>query len=858
MASSSKVLFSAVQLGLAVWLWLVSPAAAAPAFDTTTPASFFTNVANQVLRSQTAGWAAQNFAGYTNTYGVTTTGPFGITNIPVWVNGSFVYSPAIQRLLQVTANIYDATSTNPYPSVFRPGFYRDPATGNVFINGYQLVPSVSGLGDPALASPVGIAALVSGNLPVTAPNGQTLALNNVNIYGVPWIIGAKKGLPSFNELYMLNLVQVTRRLQVNRPGVVNGGYTTNEMFIMSITNLVGMSCWNSYTSNYVGSGNLTVYMEDTMRMVLTNAAHPPATLGEIVFTNIVSLSSWPGSDWSNSGITPALVSVNPASFVSQVFTNAYLPASAYQTLTGHFIDLTNNPPWETNVVSNYPFPQFGLVTTNWAQVVILDGSNVLDYVQLAGPNNARNITAELADPNSPGLTGTTYMWSTNAYGRANTSGVPTFGEANQIFVSRGIGGLAVPPGGTWSTAISLGGDNSVSAQQAYFNAFWSPSGLYNLNGIIYTNTATTVRAPFTPTRTMYDYTLWQANDPLVHYLACDLNYNYPGQIGLQQSDTVPPILNVSSLNLNQVGNRYQPWGVTGQMAEVAGVDTNQYNPAYKDPLVWGSDDWNFPVGQTWNPNWLGQVHRGTPWQSIYLKSANVLSELLNEGGGYHYIGTNTWENWTGVTNPEAADETSPINDWRLASLLAALLNTNASPAFFSVNNPDPNAWAAQFAGLTALTNSLPYANLLLSSNSPAVAAIVSGIQATRASQSGQVFQDAGDLLATPQLSVQSPFLDLTDPYEPEQGISDQAYEALPSQLLAQLGLASLGTVTTSAGRAVVQFTGTAGRLYALQSSADLIHWTTLSTNAPANGLISFPLPAPVPGVAQFYRSVLLP
>ena len=50
------------------------------------------------------------------------------------------------------------------------------------------------------------------------------------------------------------------------------------------------------------------------------------------------------------------------------------------------------------------------------------------------------------------------------------------------------------------------------------------------------------------------------------------------------------------------------------------VDANAYNLALKDPLVWQSDDWDFPNGQTLNSDWLGQVHRGTPWQTIYFES----------------------------------------------------------------------------------------------------------------------------------------------------------------------------------------------------------------------------------------------
>jgi len=67
------------------------------------------------------------------------------------------------------------------------------------------------------------------------------------------------------------------------------------------------------------------------------------------------------------------------------------------------------------------------------------------------------------------------------------------------------------------------------------------------------------------------------------------------------------------------------------MAGLAGVDTNAYNLAYKDPLIWGSDYWSFPTNQTWNPNWLGRIHRGTPWQTIYLKSSDLLSETQFNG-----------------------------------------------------------------------------------------------------------------------------------------------------------------------------------------------------------------------------------
>jgi hypothetical protein len=55
----------------------------------------------------------------------------------------------------------------------------------------------------------------------------------------------------------------------------------------------------------------------------------------------------------------------------------------------------------------------------------------------------------------------------------------------------------------------------------------------------------------------------------------------------------------------------------------------------------------------------------------------------------------------------------------------------------------------------------------------------------------------------------------------------------------------------------MQFTGGDGHVYTLQSSPDLIHWTTFGTNTPVNNQINILLPTPPAGPAQFYRSMLL-
>ena len=450
-------------------------------------------------------------------------------------------------------------------------------------------------------------------------------------------------------------------------------------------------------------------MRDNMSLVLTNAANPaPANpwIYSCGYTN--TLASWPGSGWAFYTTPPPVGSVNPNSFVTSQWAYPFLPQSVYLFQSSDFAPLTSFPPpywfWETNVTSNYPFPQFGLIATNWVQAYIVDGSNVIDYVQFSGPNSTRNISAELVDPNYVGPPQFPYVWSTNVYGYNPPASAlaPACGEVNQIDISRGLSGFNPPPGGTWINTPGVGGATGTEAQQAYFNGFFIPNWQYG--GKVYANTAYSVIAPYMPTRTMYDYTLWQANDPLVHYLASDLNYVDPSSTGLQKTDYVPPVFNVYGWNLYQVGLRYQPWGAIGQMQKLSGVDTNAYNLAFKDPLVWGSDFWNFPVNQTWNPNWLGQVHRGTPWQTIYLKATNILAMAnFPEGGPQNpAYGLPTWLAWTGAstgnTNWTEAPWTSPVNDWHLAGLLTALLNTNTSPAFFSstipIPPPGPRNWTA--------------------------------------------------------------------------------------------------------------------------------------------------------------------
>jgi hypothetical protein len=225
--------------------------ASATNFVPWTALGFFTNAADRMLRAYSQDWLTRAPSSYVATYNMTNA--FGITDIPVLVSNQFVYSSAINRVLQLAANMYDATTNNSiggsrdWPDVFRPIFEHDNL-GNVFIVGYTNLSSsfgpntITGTGDPQLALPYDVenlTNLLADNTPITDVNGF------VNVYGVPWIIGVKKGFPNFNEFAMESAFQLTRKLQVTRSSTNQtiapvSSYQVNQMFNLSVTNQLGV------------------------------------------------------------------------------------------------------------------------------------------------------------------------------------------------------------------------------------------------------------------------------------------------------------------------------------------------------------------------------------------------------------------------------------------------------------------------------------------------------------------------------------------------------------------------------------------------------------------------------------------
>lgn len=358
-----------------------------------------------------------------------------------------------------------------------------------------------------------------------------------------------------------------------------------------------------------------------------------------------------------------------------------------------------------------------------------------------------------------------------------------WGVINQLGTSLGSYGVAIPE---W---VNVQGQDEVINEINGFRAFYHYGALTGYGAANYMryvgvdDTLLAIQVPYTPSATMYQYTDWQVNDPLVHYLASDLNTSIGN--GVFTSSQLPG-------NLGVLNQRYMPWG--GYPNTTTGQTTSDFNTAnatnlkLKDPLIYSSDDWNFPTNLFPTVGWLGRVHRGTPWQTVYLKSSG--------------IDTGTWTNWTGDNNAYDAANSTPIQDWLLFDLFTTAPNDNATRGQLSVNvgsapgGHDLAAWSAVFSGIAVPlynTNGI-YTSTVIQpagvydpTTPPPLVEIVTNLNAIRAGfvntdGTGGVFEHVGDILAAPTLTVQSPFLDLSQ----TNNNRDELYEWLPQQIMSLL------------------------------------------------------------------------
>ena len=781
---------------------------------------FFTNVADRLLRTYTTEWLQADKANYTNTFKIDQ--PFGVTGIPVYVNGQMCYTPAVQRILQMAANMWDAKTNrfDPrgiYPSVFAP--LTVVSNDAVYITGYR---EVSLLSDLPSVPPLDLTLFPSNNL-ASLTNFQN---NDVNlIYGVPLVIGARKGLPNFNEFALDTRFTIERKLELVKsgPGGQSAITQTNQLYTVNVSVECGAEFWNSYRTNYPRPVDIVANNRVTISLVDSNyPVSLPRSLTVFAngFTNtqFAPWPAWSGAEGDNSFLVP--FRTNIALFIPQ--TTGYWPG------IGSYVNI-NLPttPYETD--NRLLIPNYNLEITNRVQAMILDRADgrIIDYVILGDMTYRTNLLAMFAQlPTSRGFTG---VWATNAAG-TQVSG--SFGVLQQILISGGNASVFNTAPSDWEYNYGTFPKNRAD-EIAKFGAFFLPPGsAYTFNDPATGEFATAVNSsnraytPFNPSVTFTVPMSWQANDPLVHYMGRDM-------LDLKSSGIPFRIKPTGGFPTNAMENiglknaRYLPWAKDpGALAS----DKDAFNPAIKDPLVRGSDDWQFPTNTLPTLGWLGRVHRGTPWQTIYLKSSNVglnkqASSPASWVRGDFRTTAEKWAKWTGNRNWAEGYYTLPVMDRVLFDEFTTALNDNASRGRLPINQTGLAAWSALFSGMVVLTNDIPtgagistpprFSPLIIQpagaydafdeTTWPPLVRMVNGINRTRSNTNffaNGSFQHLGDILAVPELSDESPFLNRSSSIALQRGLSDAAYEWLPQQMMSLVQLGTPRFVIYSYGQAL--------------------------------------------------------
>jgi len=733
------------------------------------PTTFFLNAAELLLRSKIFTFtnlpgtnALANNNGFATTY---VTATFGVTNIPIYRanNAGIRYDEGIHRMLQLAANIYDATVSTNYPSpvstlpavrhptVFRPRFgLVNAGTTNVGIDiiGYVEVTNAT-LAYKQILSHGGFKELPA-VLQDLQREGQFA--EDDNAWGIPWVVAAAKGLPQFNQYSYNSRALFTRKLLFVRYGTPAAPVTnrppefTNQFYCMSISNNLGMDAWNAYPSNFTGAaGYTTCYISNFITIQVTNNYDYGFTT---VLTNVMNNPEQRFTWKAWNGITGLSAGTNANGFITFFPTNIVSLAACYfSEATKRLVFLTNGlissngfllADMAQSPSTGWPVHNWTLNITNHVVYALFDGSisdgAVLDFVNL-GP-----------------------------FGSSLSFSSPAGNENEGL-------GFTQPAADFWSQGSATdraGSPMSIGMQNQVMNSSYNtPADLPYRNALIGSSNTSisswTFGAPVDPSNIVEQLQTWVANDPMVHYSIDDLTW--PGHTTPQPTAPASLLFPLTN-NLGTVSARYAPWGAQ---------DTIGLNMVFKDPLVFSPTNWAFPTNKFPGLGWIGRVHRGTPWQTVYLKADSPNSQISQT------LWTNAW-----VKSPE----TYPTNDWSLLDVFTTAPDDKAARGLLSVNQTNDAAWAAVFAGVIAPTNQLggvpimpnatygidfDYTNLMDGPN---------GINTQRTNYPNGIFHKVGDILAASALTTTSPFL--IENAGNNAFYSDEVVERIPQQTLSLL------------------------------------------------------------------------
>ncbi len=717
-------------------------------FNPWIPVVFFTNAANRLLAS--AGYA------------------FDVNNIQIYPTNN--YTPNVHRLMQLAANLLDGTTNTPpnvypkIPHVFRPFFERRGQ--EIYVRGYEEVVYANAITDPNSAPPI-------------RDLNDDLDRQNVGnidmVYGVPLIVGAKKGLPNFNEFSMQTHISAARLLEFRRPSLGAEVNETNQMYVIGISNVFGMEAWNSYSNAFPRAMELIAVAD--MTAVLTNEMNMVLQSNRVSAAKRIPINPAQWKGWTNYNEVQQSFAIP---FHPSTNTFAFLRNSTYHQSSRTLIPQTHI--FERQ--SGFATPRWWLKLNTRVRFILVDRSynRILDYVSLNYNEETIDLMAKLAEEaDCNTVSPTTYsnpgsQWCTNRPGGNNLAfNIPTYGILNQV----GLGLNGSEDMRSFTLAPGVGRDAESAVDGFRYNLKgYSPKYPKNIGKAFYRSNI--FYAPFAAHRPIYVHTSWQANDPLVHYTIGDLR-------DLQTTNNVQFIAQPLD-NIGRVNTRYQPWGggVGGSSTPTIGAR----EMGAKDPLVTRSDDWEFPTNKFPNIGWIGRVHRGTPWQTVYLKSDEVpVDRWLKWTGNPNLVqsagqfDTNQFA-YGAITND--AYFSHPMHDRKIVDLFTTAISDTASRGRLSINQTNLAAWSAVFSGVNVLPDGST--NMVISPAGPydptsptPVAAMVQAINEVRRTKFNGSFKHLGDLAAVPELTVRSPFLSGNTNL-----MNDAVYERIPQQVLGLL------------------------------------------------------------------------
>lgn len=743
----------------------------------TDAAGFFTNVANRLLRSE--------------------------LNLPlnhIQIFPTNQYSPALQRLLRVTANLFEATGTNYFPTVYRPQFAADSTNSpaNFYIVGYEQVDGTDFMKQPWYTLDSLVDVLTNPPVSVLVSGSATNYLYDINVYDIPVIIGAKKGHPAFNKIAVETIVSVARKLFFVKDSASDrfpkvGG--TNQMFIIGITNTFAIQAWNSYSQSYPIEGRqVMVWVSNGISSALQFDQVSASTNLGVVTARSINSGQWTGYQ-QNLGNNQFSFSVFYTNFPA-------LPDSVLHPSRTPPFEPVNGPSTYDNEFTNF-HGAISLLVSNRFNFFIVDATpgespKLIDAVSLSDLTTSLDLAQELSNAvESASSRFVRGVWDFTGLGSINQ------GVNNQIIIS------LLQPATTQQEWADY-------AQEGVSNRLYTIDRLRSFLGFYpqtYTNFPATniCQAGFTPWTRIRHHKTWEVNDPMVHSTTNDLVLWTNATIALKATEFVNFYTAFTNFQLFTKNEAYRPWRYDESNPLATDV-------SIRDPQVMNSDDWDFPTNQTSLLSCIGQIHRGTPWQTIYLKAAVAPSNI-----------------WLYPNGPAKTLATHPTNDWRLVGLLASMFNTNPPSALLSINETNPAAWAAAMDGLTVVSNvaDLPCClipvSIQISSNSPQAYAIAGALARVRASRSDQYFHNLGDILATPEFSIQSPWFSYEYPLG-AWALDDFAYEALSRQLLPKLREDPVLQFNPASNQLILNWPAFPDQLFDLEASADLRQWDVLGTN----------------------------